>query len=73
VTLLITYIDFHWDNYQGGSGKSYTLNIKTEIPDNVLVGGLWSLVHEKVKAHSEKSRPFHQKDQRYVITKVEMI
>lgn len=73
MTLLVTYLDFHWDNYQGGSGKSFQFNFSFQIEDATPASEIWEVVHKKISEHSNKSRPFNQKGERPTILKVELL
>lgn len=73
MVLLIKYIDFHWDNYQGGSGKSFEFTISRSVPDNVLGVDLWSFVHDKVKEHARAAKPFNNENDTYIINKVTLV
>lgn len=57
---LVTYIDFHWDNYQGGSGKTVETSISVEISETLTVGDVFEFIHKTVRAHCERYRPFEQ-------------
>lgn len=70
---LIKYLDFHWDNHQGGSGKSFTFTILFEVPDAIRADQMWEAIHLAVKSHSDKTRPFNQRDERYRILSVELL
>jgi hypothetical protein len=53
--LLVYYIDFHWDNYQGGSGKNYELRYALDVPSDLAVGNVRSYVIDKISELATKS------------------
>lgn len=54
--VLVNYVDFHADNYQGGSGTSFefetTLEIKEPCDD------IWEEIHRQMVLIVAKQRPF---------------
>ena len=68
----ISYVDFHWDNHQGASGKSFEFSFCLNIPDDLKACDMWEFIHEKLKEKTQKERPFQSKD-RYSIQKVELL
>lgn len=76
--LLVYFIAYYWDNYQGGSGKYVESKLLVEIDNNVVAYMVWEKVHDKIKLHLKSVRPFDQtaysKNQsEYSITKAELI
>lgn len=69
---LVKYIDFHADNYQGGSGKSFEMTFSFDIPDDLLAVDIFELTHKKIKERSLKTKPFNA-DSVYSINSVEII
>lgn len=70
---LVYYVDFHWDNYQGGSGKSFEMRKSIDIPDNLKAGEIVIYVSEELTKHIHSQRPFQQKDTAFTIQKVELV
>ncbi len=68
----ITYVDFHWDNYQGGSGKSFEFLIFITIPDETLVGAIYDLIMSKLEEKIIRERPFKQ-DNKWSVTRIEVV
>lgn len=76
--VLVNFIAFYWDNYQGGSGRFSETHLLVEIEDAVCAFQIWEKIHDKIKEHLKKVRPFDQtvysKNQsEYSITKVELL
>lgn len=71
--VLVDYVDFHWDNYQGGSGKSFELTASIDIPDELFVKDLLDAIHNHLKKKIENERPFNQKETRYSIQRIEIV
>lgn len=68
----IDYIDHHWDNYQGGSGKSFKMNMFLQVPDSITAGNFFDYIHEHLSAKIKRDRPYQQTE-KYVITKIEVL
>lgn len=73
MTLLVTYIDHHWDNHQGGSGKSFEFNVTLNIPESTPAVEVWSVIHEKLGHLTKRNRPYEQMTSKYIITRVELL
>jgi hypothetical protein len=58
MNVLIYYIDFHPDNYQGGSGKSFEMRYSLTIPNDILVGEIKEYILNKLSDHVRNQRPF---------------
>lgn len=58
--VLVHYIDFHWDNHQGGSGKSFELQCFVECPAEITAGGVDEFVAKKVLQRCGAQRTFQQ-------------
>lgn len=56
---LIHYVDFYWDNYQGGSGKYYELFYSLDIPEDMCAGNIFEFIHKKLEEKVLKERPFN--------------
>lgn len=70
--LLVKYIDFHADNYQGGSGKSFEFNSLVEIEDDCKAIDILENVHKSLKKIILNHRPFNTKEA-YAIQSVEIL
>lgn len=58
--ILVKYVDFHWDNYQGGSGQSFNFSTLIEVSDELEISDLLAEVYQKLGEACEKNRPFRQ-------------
>lgn len=54
--LLIEYVDFHSDHYQGGSGTSFEFQTAIEIEEPC--PDIWEAIHKKMSEIVLKQRPF---------------
>jgi hypothetical protein len=72
VRVLVYYTDFHWDNYQGGSGKYFNFKILIQLEDDVKVSEFWEVVHNQLKHAVKIQRTFVQ-DNSPKITKAEVL
>ena len=70
--VIISYVSFYWDNYQGGSGKSFELSMSLDIPDNMTACNIWEYIHERLLLKVKNERPFQQHE-KYSIQKVEIV
>ena len=70
--VLIYYVDFHWDNHQGGSGKNYEMRYSLDIPDEIPVVSIRKYCTDKLADLVEKQRPFIQ-DNSCSINRIEII
>ena len=68
--LLVNYVDFHPDNHQGGSGKSFEFEVMIEIKEPCT--DVWDEIHAKISQIAEKQRPF-SKYGTYSIQKVTLL
>lgn len=69
---LIYYIDFHWDNYQGGSGKSFELVHCVDLKYELTMNDFWEFIHKTIQDRIKTERPFQQTN-RYSIQRVEIL
>jgi len=69
---LVYYIDFHWDNHQGGSGKSFNMRATFDLPVDLCVMQLRAHIEKKLSEHITKQRPFSQKEAASII-RIELI
>lgn len=58
MTVLVRYVQFHPDNYQGGSGKSFEFTTVVEIPDSTLVSDVWQVIHARLTDKYAMQSPF---------------
>jgi len=68
----VYYTDFHWDNYQGGSGKTVEGAITVSVPGDCLVKNLSHEILGELEAHTLKSRPFNQ-DNAVFVRKIKLV
>jgi len=76
--LLVYFIAYYWDNYQGASGNYVESKLLVEIENDVAAYMVWEKVHDKIKMHLKSSRPFDQAiysktQSEYSITKAELL
>lgn len=69
---LVKYVDFHWDNYQGGSGKSFDLTLSVDVPDDLKACEFFDFIHKQMDTKVKHERPFQQ-DTVYSIKTVEIV
>jgi hypothetical protein len=69
---LVYYIDHHWDNYQGGSGKTFEGRLVVELAASVNVYHLKEYIRNAVSEHIQKERPYKQ-DNAYSIQRIEIL
>jgi hypothetical protein len=70
--VLVYYVDFHWDNHQGGSGKSFEMRYTLDIPGYVMVESLRDYITNSLSEHVAKQRPFRQHEAAS-ITRIEIV
>ena len=70
--VLVKYIDFHLDNYQGGSGQTVNSSVVIEIQDSLWVREVFDVIHSQLKLHIEQRRPFPQNRDLFKVTIVSM-
>lgn len=70
--IVVTYIDFHWDNYQGARGKLFELNCSFDVPDTLKAVDIFEYVHQQLENKVKTQRPFPQNN-KYCIQRVELI
>ena len=68
---LIYYVDFHPDNYQGGSGKSFQVKTIVNIPVDCLAINVFTFIHEHLNKY-KSDRPFQTQECKFMIQKVEI-
>ena len=68
--VLVNYVDFHPDNYQGGSGKSFEFEVMIEIKEPCT--DVWDEIHSQLKLIVKRQRPFEQ-GSIYAIQKVTLL
>lgn len=69
MNFLVKYVCFHPDNYQGGSGKSFTQECLIETSGTYELKDLKLHLYEQTENHAKKSVPFIQ-DAKFIITEV---
>ena len=69
--VLIRYIDFHWDNYQGGSGKTIESSVSLDLPDDLRVDCVFEYIHSRLNSYIEDRRPFKQSE-KYTVVSMEL-
>ena len=70
--LRIYYVDFHWDNYQGGSGKSFELTCTVTVPDDLPASGVLDFIQKTIDDKAKRERPFQQQNC-YSVQRVEIV
>ena len=72
--ILVEYVDFHSDNYQGGSGKSFEFTTIIEVSADLKGHEIKALVIDRVNGLAQSRRPFLVKhDSNPVITRMEIL
>lgn len=66
---LVKYVCFHPDNYQGGSGKSFSQEVLIEASGQYTMKDLKEFIYEETRKHAEISVPFIQ-DSKFTLTEV---
>jgi len=69
---LVNYIDFHWDNHQGGSGKSFELTTIIDLPHELMAGMVREYIETKLHEVVREQRPFSQSNSKATIVKIEL-
>lgn len=59
--LLVKYVDFHADNYQGGSGTSFEFEAMIEVKEPC--EDVWDEIHRQMGLIVAKQRPFKIKEE----------
>ena len=72
MTVLVKYIDFHWDNYQGGSGKSFHIQHIINVAEDIYSQNVHDYILKKLDEHIGNERPFQQNNS-YSIISIEII
>lgn len=44
----VTYLDFHSDNYQGGSGKTLKLETYIDLPHDMMIGSIINTIESRL-------------------------
>lgn len=70
--VIIYYLDFNWDNHQGGSGKTFESSYSLDIPDAMAASQILEFIHQKIDAKIKRDRPFQQSEN-YVIQSIEIV
>lgn len=68
---VVKFVDFHWDNYQGGSGKSFEMTLSLDVPDDLKASEFFEFIHKHIQTKVRNERPFQQ-DNRYSIQQIEV-
>jgi hypothetical protein len=71
--LIVKYVDFHWDNHQGGSGKSFEFCLTADVPEGLLAVDIFDFIHRKVEEKVQRERLFAQQTGKYSIQSVEIV
>lgn len=69
----IKYIDYHWDNYQGASGKSFEMHFGLSVPNNVEIGNLKEYICNALLMHVNEQRVFKNQDNKPSIISIEIV
>jgi hypothetical protein len=73
MTVSVKYLDFHWDNHQGGSGKSFEFKVTVVIPDDLPAKDVVEHIRQEVIKHASHARPFNQNSQPVTILGVVIV
>lgn len=69
--VVVKFVDFHWDNYQGGSGKSFEMTLSADVPEELKAKDFFEFIHNVMNEKIKRERPFQQ-DNRYSIQRIEI-
>ncbi|HBI00877.1 MAG TPA: hypothetical protein DDY18_04555 [Flavobacterium sp.] len=58
MNVLVKYIDFHSDNYQGGSGKSFELKTLVRLEPGTLAIDIKDVVMDHLYDLAKEQKPF---------------
>jgi hypothetical protein len=58
--VLVKYVAFHPDHYQGGGGKSFEFTHLLEIPDHININEVKSYIENSIYEHSISQAPWTQ-------------
>lgn len=59
--VIIKYVDYHWDNHQGGSGKSFELRFIYDVPSEMRAADIIDRATKALLEHVKEVRPYQQK------------
>lgn len=68
---VVKFVDYHWDNHQGGSGKSFELTLSVDVPDDLKASEFSEFIHKHLQAKVGRERPYQQ-DNKYSIQRIEL-
>lgn len=73
--VLVSYVDFHWGNHQGGEGKSFQFQVTIDVPPEIFAAALVDYIKCQVLSEAKKSRPFDQSadDRGFAIQRMELV
>ncbi len=72
MNILVKYIDFHWDNYQGASGKIIESQVLIDIPGDIKVIQILGELYEQLDLYIKERRPFPSKE-KYTVKSIEVV
>lgn len=59
MTVLVSYVDFHADNHQGGSGRLFAFRKAVVIPDDMPASQIEEYVTKVIREIAEHDRQFN--------------
>ena len=68
----VKYVDFHWDNYQGASGKSFEFYYTLVLPLDLEASDIKDYIFTETTEHAIKNRPFRQ-DEKIAIQEIQIL
>lgn len=73
--LLVEYIDYHPDNYQGGSGKSFEFKRVIEVDDEMKASEILPHVRSRLSEIAIEDRPYSPRSENYrpAIQRIEVL
>lgn len=63
----VLYIDFHWNNHQGGDGTSFEMSVVIDIPASILAGEIKQFIADSVQEAARSARPFTQYEKATIV------
>ena len=70
--VLVYYVDFHADNHQGGSGKSFEFSHVVDVPEELLVSDVLMHINEKINQKCLYDNPFPT-ERKFAIQRMEIV
>lgn len=69
--VLVHWVNFHPDNYQGAQGASFEFKTLLSIPDGMEARDVQEFILKEINIKSQDSTPFEQ-DRRFSVQRIEL-